>query len=78
MKAVEINSKTDKDGHLKINLPLNKSDKKVRVLVLMDDSPESAEEELWLESVSKNPAFDFLSNESEDIYNLSDGEPIDD
>jgi hypothetical protein len=37
MKAIEINSKTDKFGNLKIDYPLNKKDSKVRILILMDD-----------------------------------------
>jgi len=36
MKAIEINSKTDKFGNLKIDY-LNKKDSKVRILILMDD-----------------------------------------
>ncbi|MDZ7775275.1 MAG: hypothetical protein U5L09_06505 [Bacteroidales bacterium] len=78
MKAVEIKSKTDKNGNLKINFPLNKSDKKVRILILMDDNPLSSDEELWLKTVSNNPVFDFLEDEAENVYTLSDGEPFND
>ncbi len=28
MKAVEINAKTDRSGHLKVDIPLNKSNQK--------------------------------------------------
>ena len=53
MRAIEINSKTDKFGHLKIDYPLDKSERKVRVLILVeDDSSEIEEEKLWMNSIS--------------------------
>ena len=79
MKAIEINSKTDKTGRLKIDYKLNKSDSNVRILILLDeDSTEQEEEKLWLNSISKNPAFNFLNDSVEDIYSLKDGEPFND
>jgi hypothetical protein len=77
MKAIEINSKTDKTGHLRINYKLDKSERNVRVLILInDDISELDEENIWLNSISTNPAFDFLSDSSEDIYSIKDGEPF--
>lgn len=77
MKAIEINSKTDKAGHLRIDYKLDKSESNVRVLILInDDITEQDEESIWLNSISTNPAFDFLSDSSEDIYTLKDGEPF--
>lgn len=79
MKAIEINSKTDKTGHLKINYKLDRSDCKVRVLILLDDDLEEKNEDaIWMSSISKNPAFDFLNDSAEDIYSLKDGEPFND
>lgn len=79
MKAIEINSKTDKSGRLKIDYKLDKSDSNVRILILLDeDSTEQEEERLWLNSISNNPAFDFLNDSVEDIYSLKDGEPFND
>jgi hypothetical protein len=79
MKAIEINSKTDKFGNLKIDYPLNKKDSKVRVLILMDDDYLNQDDEkLWVQSISKNPAFDFLNDRDENIYCLKNGEPFDD
>ena len=79
MRAIEINSKTDKTGYLKINYKLDKSNSKVRVLILLDDDTyEQDEEKLWMDSISKNPAFDFLRDTVEDIYSLQDGEPFND
>jgi hypothetical protein len=77
MKSIEINTKTDKEGHLKINYPLNKKDKKVRVIILLDEQNDDIDEEKkWLNSIKSNPAFDFLKEPSENIYTLSDGEPF--
>jgi hypothetical protein len=79
MKAIEINSKTDKTGHLKINYKLDKSESNVRILLLIDEDPtEQEEEKLWMNSISKNPAFNFLNDSMEDIYSLNDGEPFND
>jgi hypothetical protein len=79
MKAIEINSKTDKTGYLKINYKLNRADSKVRVLILLDDDYSEKEEEgIWINSISKNPAFDFLKDSLEDVYSLKDGEPFND
>ncbi|MBM3435108.1 MAG: hypothetical protein FJY07_02695 [Bacteroidetes bacterium] len=77
MRAIEIKSKTDKSGHLNISYKLDKSESNVRVLILLDDDiSEQDEENLWLQSISKNPSFDFLSDPVEDIYSLKDGEPF--
>jgi len=78
MKAIEINSETDQDGVLKISYKINKSNSKVRVLILYDDKNESDEEKLWMDSIAKNPAFDFLNDPAEDIYTIKDGEPFHD
>jgi hypothetical protein len=79
MKAIEINSKTDKTGHLKIDYKLDKSESNVRVLILIDDDTSDQEDEnLWMNSISANPAFDFLREPVEDIYSLKDGEPFND
>lgn len=78
MKAIEIHSETDQDGVLKIHYNINKSNSKVRVLILFDDKKESDEEKLWMDSISKNPAFDFSNDPAEDIYSIKDGEPFHD
>lgn len=78
MKAIEIHSETDQDGVLKISYKLNKSNSKVRVLILFEEINESDEEKLWIDSISKNSAFDFLNDPAEDIYSIKDGEPFHD
>ena len=45
MKAIEINTKTDKQGHLKLNYQLNKKDRKVRVIILIDEQSDDIDEE---------------------------------
>ena len=77
MKAIAINSKTDEHGNLKIEYPLNKKDTDVRVIILLDDEYSSPDDEKpWLQSISKNPAFDFLNDPGEDIYTCKSGKPI--
>ena len=79
MKAIEISTRTDKQGYLKIDYPLNKKDRNVRVIILVDEKEyDKDEEKLWVDSISSNPAFDFLKDEAEDIYSLTDGRSISD
>ncbi len=78
MKAIELNSETDQDGVLKISYKINKSNSKVRVLILYEEKNESDEEKLWMDSIAKNPSFDFLNDPAEDIYTIKDGEPFHD
>ena len=78
MRAIEIVSKTDKTGLLKINYKLDKSESNVRVLILLDDDNEQEDEKLWMRSISRNPAFNFLNDPAEEIYSLNDGEPLND
>lgn len=79
MRAIEINSQTDNAGQLRIDYKLAKSNSKVRVLILIEeDKNEEDEEKLWMDSISNNPAFDFLNDSVEDIYSIKDGEPFND
>lgn len=32
--------------------------------------------EKWLKAVSTNPVFEFLNDEAEDVYRLTDGQPL--
>ena len=79
MKAIEINTKTDKQGHLKLNYQLNKKDRKVRVIILIDEQSDDIDEEKeWINSIQSNPAFDFLKEPTENIYSITDGEQFND
>ncbi len=75
MKAIETTSVTDKKGYLKLNMPLQLKEKKVKVIILMDESDED-EEALWLKAISSNPSFAFLKDKEEDIYKITDGKPF--
>jgi len=64
---------------LKINYPINRRESNVRIIILVDEKSEDEDEEkLWLDSISTNPAFDFLKDQYEDVYTLTDGEPFND
>lgn len=79
MSVIEIKSKTDSKGLLRFNYNLKKSNRRVKILIMVDDNEKSADEEaLWMQSIASNPAFDFLNDPAEDIYSITDGEPIDD
>ncbi|MFZ4725956.1 MAG: hypothetical protein ACOYMD_10970 [Paludibacter sp.] len=79
MRAIEINTMTDNFGHLKLDYPINKKDKKVRVIILVDETTEyNDDENQWLNGISSNPVFDFLNEPSENIYTLKDGETFND
>jgi hypothetical protein len=79
MKAIEIITKTDKAGHLKINYHMNKRESDVRIIILVDEKSDDIDEEkLLMNSISSNPAFDFLKDSNENIYSLTDGEPFND
>ena len=73
MKAIEVTGRIDKKGKLLLDKTLKLKDKSVKIIILMEE-----EEQSWLSAVAKNPAFDFLKDEKEDIYSLSDGKPLDD
>lgn len=75
MKAIELTSKTNQAGHLKIDLDLNVKNSAVRVLILMD---ENDEEKDWANYALKSEAFDFLKEPEEDIYSIRDGKPFND
>lgn len=57
------------------DLPENTS-AKVRVIVFFDE--EDLGEQEWLKAASENNVFDFLNDESEDIYTLEDGKSLTD
>ena len=78
MKAVETTGTVDEDHrlHLDEKLPI-KGPSKVRVLILVPEAAE-AEEQSWMRYAAANPAFDFLKESAEDIYQPGDGKPFHD
>jgi len=73
MKAIEVQTKTDEHGNLKIDFPLQVKDKNVRVLILYDENEGVNTEHDWIKSASASPAYDVLKEPEEDIYSPDDG-----
>jgi hypothetical protein len=48
-------------------LPISEKSR-VRVIVLFDENSNDINEKDWLKSASRNQAFDFLNNETEDLH----------
>ena len=69
MIASETRGVVDKNGFLRIEEPIALRNRRVRVLVLLQEDQENTE---WLQAISSNPAFDFLADKAEDIYPLND------
>ena len=45
MKAIEIRSQSDNFGHVKIDLPINQRNSKVRIIILVDEPVAENEDE---------------------------------
>jgi len=78
LKAIEALGEIDKDGELHLDeaLPVQ-GPSRVRVIVLIQNS-DAMEEQDWLRAASGSPAFEFLKDQEEDIYTVSDGKPFND
>ncbi|MEB2786470.1 hypothetical protein [Algoriphagus persicinus] len=75
MKAIEFRTRTEEDGSIKLEHTGFLGGVLVRVLILSEED-ENSEEKLYLESISRNPAFDFLNEPEEDVYTKKDGKPF--
>lgn len=73
MKAEEIYATVDNKGKLHVDQPLSFRNKKVKLIILAQEDDITDEE--WMKFLSTNPSFDFLKDESEDIYTIHDGKP---
>ncbi|MDP6110293.1 MAG: hypothetical protein QF437_05705 [Planctomycetota bacterium] len=77
-RAIETTGTVDAQQRLLLDEPLPVTGSaRVRVIVLFPDEGE-VEESDWLKAGADNPAFDFLTDEKEDIYTPADGRPFDD
>lgn len=76
MKAIETTGQINLEGAILLDQPLFVRGKKVKIIILMDED-ENGEKE-WLSAVKTNPAFDFLKDEVEDVYDITDGKPLND
>ena len=78
MKAIEANGEIDNEGNLRLNHPLKLKEKKVKVIILIAEEVEETEDQQWLSAMANNSAFDFLHDDQENIYSLTDGKPLHD
>jgi hypothetical protein len=77
-KVIETTATIDAQRQLVLDEPLPFSGPaRVRLIVFIPQEIDIDEKE-WLQTTSKNPAFDFLKAQEEDIYTLSDGRPFHD
>lgn len=77
MRAIELTGTIDKQGNLHLDEPVFQvGPGRVRVLLLSSEDAEADESE-WLRAAANNPAFDFLHDPAEDIYNRDDGKAFD-
>ena len=76
LTAIERTGTINADHQIVLDeeLPSN-APSRVRVIVLFDEENDLNEKD-WLNSAANNDAFDFLNDESEDIYTLADGKPL--
>ena len=73
MEALEKIIEFDENGCAVIRLNKEFSGKQAKIILLFED--EQIPEKTWVKALSKDAVFDFLKDESEDIYTLNDGEP---
>jgi|CXWL01.1.fsa_nt_gi hypothetical protein len=69
--TINANHQIELDQQLPDNAP-----ERVRVIVLYDEVNQDIDEEEWLSAVSNNDVFEFLADDSENIYTLADGRPV--
>ena len=77
MKAIELSGFLDDKGMLKLDNPLKIINQRVKIIILIPEKDE-INDLAWLQANSLNPAFDFLNDKEEDIYSITDGEPMTD
>jgi len=72
---MEIRTKTDRKGNIKLENTGLAGEISVRVLILSDED-EKNEELAYLRTISRNPALDFLNEPEENVYTKEDGKPF--
>lgn len=75
MKAVELRTRTEEDGSIRLEHTGLSGGVLVRILILSEEE-EGEEEKRYLKAISRNPAFDFLNEPEEDVYSPKDGKPF--
>ena len=74
MIAFEKTVTIDQDGLLMVQAGSQLQNKKVRVLILVEDDFDN--DNTWVNSIGGNEVFDFLKDECEDIYTIEDGKSM--
>ena len=72
LTAIETTGTINANHQIVLDEDLPDNAPRVRGIVLYDENTDINEKE-WLQAASKNDAFNFLNDESEDIYTLEDG-----
>lgn len=76
LTAIETTGTIGQNGKIVIDDTFSVSEPtSVRVIVLFPES-EDLDENVWMQTASKNEAFDFLNDPEEDIYSATDGKPL--
>lgn len=72
-KAIEMTGHVDDRHHITLAEPLPEMRTgRVRLIVLYEEDDGISEAD-WTKAAAQNPAFGFLQDKAEDIYNLCDG-----
>jgi hypothetical protein len=72
---VGLRTRTEEDGSINLEHTGLSGGVLVRILILSQQQ-EGAEEKRYQETISRNPAFDFLNEPEQDVYNPKDGKPF--
>ncbi|GAC1402648.1 MAG: hypothetical protein NVSMB56_17650 [Pyrinomonadaceae bacterium] len=76
LSAIELDGTVNEHHQIQLDEPLPiETSNRVRVVILYSSDDKIGEKDL-LRAASKNSAFDFLNDSSEDIYTLGDGKPL--
>ncbi len=74
-RTIETTGMIDRSHRLVLDEPLQiEGPAQVRVIILLPE--EDFEEQEWGKVAAENKSFEFLKDKSENIYNLSDGNPF--
>ena len=78
MQTIQASGIVDKNGKLTIEKPLDIRDRRVKILVFINDEYDDSEidEKEWQKAISNNLVYYFLNDSDEDIYLFSDGSLI--
>ncbi len=72
MHAIETTGIVEPNGLVRLDeTPDLPAGARVKAILMVEDDEISVGD--WVQAVSRNPAFDFLKDPSEDIYTLADG-----